>query len=168
MIYYVGTVKFSCYFTIVDLYKLLSNLPREGFNSFWFWVKTKWAHMIFDKGHKNYTVTKEEYWKLVDDNQAVTTIEKSNIIIFEFSVLLCIMFNICLCLDSYLVFKNPFYPVRKRMTMYTYLSIGVALIVLPLQRSMMYTTKIFFKDFLLPFSKSISTGTLDIYPTEED
>lgn len=156
MVYYVGTIKFTCYFAIVDMFKVSANFPRISINALFNKIAHFFTTLLFDE---NADYPKTEYWTLVTDASAVKTLETANIYTFEFSMLLCIMFNICLCLDSYLVFKNPFYPLRKRMTSYTYLSVIVSCLVLPFQKSMMYTTEIFFRDFLHPFSKTLNHDT---------
>jgi hypothetical protein len=82
--------------------------------------------------------------------ESIQLLEKSNIQMFEVFTTLCIFVNICLCMDVFFVFRNPFYPTRLRTKWYISFSLIGVFCVKPFQRSMLYKSNDFFRLFVGP------------------
>lgn len=63
------------------------------------------------------------------EKYTLKTLEFWNMNTFEFFSLLGIAFNSCLCLDLFLTYKEPFYPIARRIKIYMIGSVLFAFIM---------------------------------------
>jgi len=57
------------------------------------------------------------------ESEALIFLEESNIQIFKYFQFMGVVFNSCLCFDLYSTYKEPFYPIDRRIK--RYVSAGV-------------------------------------------
>jgi hypothetical protein len=54
----------------------------------------------------------------MNESQALMFLEESNIQIFKYFQFMGVIFNSCLCIDLYSTYKEPFYPIDRRIKRY--------------------------------------------------
>lgn len=144
-IHYIGVIKYTCYWGLAGLLRFSLNIPKIIINSVYFYFWTT-IFIIEKKNHPQYM----EIWPLTTEMQSIKILETSNIQSFEIFTQLCILLNICLCIDVFLVFKNPFYPSYKRMKLYIISSTLILAVVYPFQDGILLDSKRFFKTMIHP------------------
>ena len=65
----------------------------------------------------------------MSEKQALEILEQSNINIFKYFQYMGIIFNSCLCVDLYLTYKEPFYPIDRRIKIYVITGVFVSFIM---------------------------------------
>lgn len=131
-IHYIGIVRFTCYWGQALLYQSSLNLPKHMFNGFHDYIFASVLKLEpVDVVTKPATQFKKGIWTLTTELEAIKSLEAANIFSFEVFTLMCIMFNICVCVDVFLVFKNPFYPSYKRMKVYIISSTVIVCLIYP-------------------------------------
>jgi len=132
MIWQFGTVNYLCYTKSYKLYTLTVKL----------WMKINWWYS-FDKPNLN-SGSKE--W----ERYSLNKLELANFKCFEIFQIVGVVFNSCLCLDLYLTYKSPFYPVNRRIKLYITLAVITSIISSFVARSFLLTDFDIYKQFIKP------------------
>jgi len=133
MIWQFGTVNYVCYTKSHKLYSLTVML--------WMYINSWWYS--FDKPNLN---SKDKEW----ERWSLNKLELANFKCFEVFQTVGVIFNSCLCLDLYLTYKSPFYPVNRRIKLYITLAIIMAIISSFVARSFLLTDSDIYKQFIKP------------------
>lgn len=121
LVYRLNTVYIVCYFNLNDLY-----------------YHSVWAFLSFFTNDASYFTMED----------AIKHLVRGNLLIFQLAMQTILCLNTCLCIDLYLVYKNPFYPPNRRTRNFLVMTFAAVMMMIWNSSSMFLTPKDFFNSYI--------------------